>query len=138
MLNERLFERIRGLDINSERSVAPNGVHLMPSIERHLRQLLNIRQGSVLSDPAMGIPDFTHVSEIHTSESAHDMERAIKKMIEKHEPRLSAIRVKFDPAKREYAVLHLTISARLARSRNIPFVFDVAISAKGVIPVTKN
>ncbi|MDM8555560.1 type VI secretion system baseplate subunit TssE [Desulfococcaceae bacterium HSG7] len=133
MLNERLFERIRGLDINAERSVAPNGVHLMPSIERHLRQLLNIRQGSVLSDPAMGLPDFTDISDLHTSKSAHDMERAIKKMVEKHEPRLSGIRVKFDPAKHEYAVLHLTISARLARSHDVPFVLDVAISAKGVI-----
>ncbi|WP_395344304.1 type VI secretion system baseplate subunit TssE [Ningiella sp. W23] len=66
------------------------------SVFHHLQDMFNVRQGSSLSNPDYGLPDFNDLDMKHGfSVAVKEIIKAIKENIEKHESGLSRVRVKF-------------------------------------------
>lgn len=93
MSERRLLERISYWEQGAERSSQTQVDVLVRSISEHLKRLLNTRQGSVELDPLFGIPDFTNMGGSLTGGSTRDIEEAIRRMVQKYEPRLKLPRV---------------------------------------------
>ncbi len=128
MRERRLLERLRLLEQDpalarrstSDERLAINGVIA------HLEKLLNTRQGNALIAPDYGIPDFGEL--LHTyPESIKEMERALKQAIQKYEPRLKGVRVKFVPNEDNPLDLSFEIKAKLALDRETAPVFIESI-----------
>ena len=96
------------------------GVHLssrredpVESITRHLRVLLNTRQGESVSSPGYGILDFNDV--VHTYPAAlRRIQASIRAAIQEYEPRLRNVVVLHLPDAQEPAALKFEITAQLA------------------------
>ena len=116
MANERtIFERLLDPKPDRDRSYASRERRkqaLVYSIMRHLRDLLNSRQGccEILED--YGMPDL---------ESKHDgrimlaaeMESEIRRMINRYEPRLASVHVRMEQTDELHMTPRFEITARL-------------------------
>jgi type VI secretion system protein len=135
MREERLLERLRSIETNPERRAATNPNRLVDSIMRHLSRILNTRQGSAPTVPDLGVPDFTNLPGESDSESVQEIERAIREVIRKYEPRLVQPRIEYI-ARDDLAVsLRFKISAVLAEGRT-PVVFNTAVSDSGRVVIS--
>lgn len=79
-----LFDRLEGgqRDLDEARSIAA-----------HLRALLGSRQGAAAAAPELGRPDLTDL--VHTwPEGVRAVERALRLLIERYEPRLVDVSVR--------------------------------------------
>jgi type VI secretion system protein len=101
MRDERLLERIYLLEKDPDRREGHDTTRQINSILNHLQRVLNTKQGSVLIADDYGIPDFTNLPGAFSTGSTHEVERIIKNVIEKYEPRLTKVRARFIP-KGEY------------------------------------
>lgn len=136
MREERLLERLRAIEKNPERRESTNPNRLVDSIMNHLSRILNTRQGSALTVPDLGVPDFTNLPGESDAESVQEIERAIRRVIRKYEPRLVQPRVEYI-AKDDLTIsLRFRISAVLAEDR-IPVVFNTAVSDSGRVVVSE-
>ncbi|HAJ78503.1 MAG TPA: type VI secretion system baseplate subunit TssE [Fibrobacteres bacterium] len=92
-MNQGLFESITGqfLDQTSIEGV-PAGKRRILSIMDHLNRLFNTREGSLPHLKNYGLPD---ISEIYRKmpHGIEELQNAVKKTIEKYEPRLHKIKV---------------------------------------------
>jgi type VI secretion system protein len=92
-MNQGLFESITGqfLDQTSIEGV-PAGKRRILSIMDHLNRLFNTREGSLPHLKDYGLPD---ISEIYRKmpHGIEELQNAVKKTIEKYEPRLHKIKV---------------------------------------------
>jgi type VI secretion system protein len=92
-MNQGLFESITGhfLDQTSI-EVVPAGKRRILSIMDHLNRLFNTREGSLPHLKDYGLPD---ISEIYRKmpHGIEELQNAVKKTIEKYEPRLHKIKV---------------------------------------------
>jgi type VI secretion system protein len=99
-MNQALFESLTGtfLDGTHVDSI-PENKRLMHSIMDHLNRMFNTRTGSIPHLKDYGLPD---ISEIYRkgSEGIDELREAIKRTVEKYEPRLKNVRV----ARKEEAV----------------------------------
>ena len=136
MEDERLLERLRAIDKNPGRRGGRDDRRLTLSILGHLERILNTRQGSVPIAEDMGVPDFTNLSGASISESTPEMERAIKQLVQKFEPRLTAVTVSFVPQEEEVLSLSFKVHARLAGNKKQTVVFDTVVGVDGKINVT--
>jgi type VI secretion system protein len=112
MPEERLIERIRSWDRTAERREKPDPKRMTDSIVRHLERILNTRRGSAPIAEDFGIPDFTDFRTAYP-DSQRDLEREIRQTIQKYEPRLTAVRVKFAPHETDLLSINFQIVARL-------------------------
>lgn len=117
MHDERLTERLRSFSAAAPRREKPDPRRMIDSILAHLERMLNTRRGSVPIAPDFGIPDFTDFRTAYP-DSQRDLEREIRQTIQKYEPRLRAIRVKFVPDENELLSIRFQITARLAIEDN--------------------
>ena len=90
------------------------------SIQQHLHDLLNSRQGACLSEPAYGLPDLLHVYQ-GLPYSVSELVQQVKQVIEKYEPRLSQVHVKRVRHPGHQCVLQLDVAARLPSYEPISF-----------------
>ncbi len=92
-MNQGLFESITGhfLDQTPVESIAVNKRRVI-SIMDHLNRLFNTREGSLPHLKDYGLPD---ISEIYRKmpHGIEELQKAIKKTIEKYEPRMHKIKV---------------------------------------------
>ncbi len=96
MREERLFERIRNWEKKPERRIKDDPKRIVDSILRHLRQLLNTKQGNVPIGEDYGTPDFTDLFNTFSRtrvDAKREIEKAIRLAIQKYEPRLEWVRV---------------------------------------------
>lgn len=96
MREERLLERIRNWEKGSERRVEEDPKLIIDSILKHLRQLLNTKQGNVPIGGDYGTPDFNDlfITFPRTKmDPKKEIEKAIRLTIQKYEPRLEGVRV---------------------------------------------
>ncbi len=100
MREQRLLERIQLWEKEPDRRSREDSGRTIDSVMAHLQRILNTRQGSVQIAEDFGLPDFTDLIDNYP-ESIRDLERSIRKMIQRFEPRLSAIQVKFIPQEDE-------------------------------------
>jgi type VI secretion system protein len=105
MFERRLRERIMGDE--TARRIATDPSALLDDVLRHLRELFNVRQGSVEIRPDYGMVDINGV--IHNFPDGIGVLRAeIRRQIETFEPRLRDVAVRHVPT--EDNVLHLVFS----------------------------
>lgn len=113
MFEHRLVERIaagrageartgRGIDVSA----------ILDDVLRHLRDLLNARQGSTPTRPDYGMPDMNDL--LHQFPDALGVLRtAILEQINLFEPRLQAVSVRHEPDADNPLRLNFTVAAEL-------------------------
>ncbi len=135
MREQRLLERITAWDKHPERRSREDSGKVIDSVLVHLQRILNTRRGSVQIAEDYGLPDFTDI--IHNyPESIRDLERSIRHMIQKYEPRLSQVRVSFIPQEEEMLSLSFKIVARLEmENEKVPVLFESQVDTSGKVRI---
>lgn len=111
MFEKRLRERIMGDD--AARRVATDPSSMLDDVLQHLRELFNVRQGSVPARPDYGMVDINGV--IHRFPDAIGILRTeIRRQIEEFEPRLSDVSVRHVPMPDRPLGLVFSVAATLA------------------------
>ena len=135
MREERLTERLRSWKEGQVRRQQIDPKKMTDSIVRHLERILNTRQGSVPIADDFGVPDFTDFR-TGLGVSQRDLERMIRRTIQKYEPRLKTVQVKFVPQEDERLSVSFQIVARLALDeQQDPVVFESHIDSDGRVKV---
>ncbi|MBN2254116.1 MAG: type VI secretion system baseplate subunit TssE [Deltaproteobacteria bacterium] len=134
MRDERLLERIRNIELNPDRREGRDTGRRINSILNHLQRVLNTKQGSTPIADDYGIPDFTNMPGAFSTGATQDMERIIKHVIERYEPRLAKVRATFKVQEDDVLALRFEIDARLA-DENIPVTFETVVDAGGKITI---
>jgi type VI secretion system protein len=110
MFEKRLRERIMGDE--TARRIATDPSALLDDVLRHLRELFNVRQGSVSARPDYGMVDINGV--IHNFPDGIAVLRAeIRRQIESFEPRLRDVAVRYVPTEDNALRLVFSVSATL-------------------------
>lgn len=94
MSGKRFLERVRGWNANKTVYNSYDNRDNLDSVIEHLNKLLNSRQGTTLMDEEYGMPDFNDFASKFPG-SMTKLETSLSDLIEKYEPRLSNVRVKF-------------------------------------------
>jgi type VI secretion system protein len=130
-----LFERLRSpepqIDLNAQMDLQA----VADSIQAHLIRMLNTRQEHALSAPDYGIPDLTELAR-GFPESAGVLEDAIRKSIEKYEPRLRDVSVRFAESEQDVLTISFEITARLVvQNEDVGVWFMTKIGSDGKVEV---
>jgi type VI secretion system protein len=133
MREERLLERIRMREKMPDRSTSEDPKKIVDNIMLHLQKVLNTRQGGVQIAEDYGLPDFNDV--MHSQSGApREIEKSIRQTIQKYEPRLKAVRVKYIPLEENLLALNFEIHARLAlEDHDQSIVFESQVGDDGKI-----
>ena len=135
MREERLLERIRAWQKEPRRRARKESKRVIDSVLSHLQRILNTRHGSVPIAGDFGLPDLTELHQNHL-ESLKAFERAIRQTIQKYEPRLKAIRVRFVPDEEDPFSLRFQIIAKLAtEDYKDPVRFESVVGSDGRISI---
>jgi type VI secretion system protein len=136
MARERsLLERLADPTGYRPLTVEENTQELADSILRHLRKMLNTKQGHVLTQPEYGMPDVTEFIQ-NLPEMVEVVQRGIRNSIEKFEPRLRNVTVTYVPSQEVVANLRFEITAELVTEREEASVwFETAVTPTGQIEV---
>ncbi len=98
VIRERtLLERLADPRADQPLSATENPEVIAESILRHLRKMLNTRQGHVLTQPEYGMPDLTEFIQ-NLPEVVSTVQQAIRTSVEKFEPRLRNVSVQYVPS----------------------------------------
>ncbi len=135
MREERLLERIQSWEKGPDRRAREDPTKVIDSVLRHLQRILNTRRGSVPIAEDYGVPDFTDL--LHSyPESIREVERSIRQIIQKYEPRLKAVRVSFIPQDEDIFSVGFQIVAKLAtEDEKIPVFFESLMGADGRVKI---
>lgn len=132
----RLLERISRWEEGGERTNQTQVDILIQSVIDHLRRLLNTRQGSVQLDPAFGVPDFTNVAGGLAAGSTRDIEEALRRMVQKYEPRLKSPRITLSRESSDVLSLRFTLDGMLeVDQRDIPLQLSTTVGANGQVNI---
>jgi len=135
MYEETLLERIRHLEINPG-GRGPRDISLgLESVLRHLQKMMNTRQGSVPISDDYGMPDMTNFAGENLNASAGELERMIKAVIQKYEPRLIRIDVHFEPKAGEISMMRFRLEGAMMadRDKTTPVIFETVVTAEGMV-----
>ena len=129
-----LFERIQHPEEGQYRlNVDANKV--AESVLEHMRNLLNVRQGSVPAIPDYGLPDFNDMVSAFP-DAIFELRRAIKTSIEKFEPRLCRVKVEHIPDEENPLNLRYEITAQLVTGDESTNVwFETTLDSAGKVAV---
>ncbi len=106
-----LLERIAQPENNANK-LESDPRKISESIQKHLLNMMNTRQGSSISVPDYGLPDFNDLKHRYP-DAIHELRRAIKTCIEQYEPRLTRIKVGYTPDEDNPIQLRFEINALL-------------------------
>ncbi len=135
MREERLTERIRSWNKAPDRRGGPDPRRMIDSIIRHLERILNTRRGSAQIAEDYGIPDFTDLRS-GFPEAIRDLERTIRNVLQKYEPRLESVRVKFIPQEENMLTVSFQIVGRLIlEEEKNPVVFESIMDPDGRVTI---
>jgi len=104
------------------------------SVLRHLQRLLNTKAGNVPIAEDYGVPEFTDFLHSYPN-SVREMERTLRLVIQKYEPRLKAVRVSFVPQDESALSLSFQITARLSTEEKPQVLFETRVDSEGKIEV---
>jgi len=138
MREERLLNRIRTREEEYNRRATEDPEKVISSVIKHLQMILNTRQGDVPIAEDYGIPDITSFR--HTIPfSIREVENSIGRTIEKFEPRLTGVRVKFISQEEDRLTVSFEIHARLVlEDQKEPVMFRSQIDSYGKIKISDN
>jgi type VI secretion system protein len=136
MREERLLDRLRTWKEAPERRAGEDPGRTVDSIIRHLSRILNTKRGNVPIAEDYGIPDLTDFVSLHL-ESIGEIERSLRQVIQRYEPRLKVSRVSFVPQEDEALSLRFEIIASLATSQEkIPVHFETIVDGNGKVSIS--
>ena len=105
------------------------------SVLEHLRKMLNVRQGSVCTLPDYGIPDLNSLF-MQYPDAVLALRRIIRESLEKYEPRLRRVNVRYIPDEDDPLILRFEITARLAMDeKDSPIRFETVVGDNGEVRV---
>jgi len=133
MREERLLERIHNKEVNPDRREGNDPARQTRSVLNHLQRILNTKQGSVLIVEDYGMPDFTDLPGAFSTGATHDVEKILKNVIQKYEPRLTKVRITFDPQKEDVLSLRFKVEAQLATEGESAVTFETVVNAGGKV-----
>jgi type VI secretion system protein len=137
MREDRLLERIRAWQKEPRKRAREDPKRVVDSVLNHLQRILNTRQGSVPIGEDYGVPDFTDLAMVYPG-GVRDFERSITQTIQKYEPRLKAVRVRFVPPEEDLLSVRFQISGRLAtEDHNEPVMFQSIVGSNGKISIRR-
>ena len=138
MREERLLNRIRTHEGESSRRATKDPDKVISSVLHHLQMILNTRQGDVPIAEDYGIPDITSFR--HTIPfSIREIENSMSRTIEKYEPRLKEVRVKFISQEEDRLTVSFQIHARIVlEDQKEPVMFKSQIDSYGKIKISDN
>jgi len=138
MLNDRrLFERMTDPEPPEARHRGLNTRRLTESVVRYLGKMMNSRHGCTQIQPDFGIPDLNEFM-YSFPESLGMMRSAIQQAIEKYEPRLKSVRVRFIENPDKPLDIHFQITAQLiTEDKPIPIAFSTRTGSTGGLEVVE-
>ncbi len=138
MREKRLLERLRAIDENPDWRGETDPQTAIASVLEHLGKILNTRQGSAPIATDLGMPDFTSITGSLTADSMPEMAETLTQVILDFEPRLSDVRVTFEPEMDKPFMAGFKLSAKVRVDKEeIPVVFETLLNSDGHITVTE-
>ena len=135
MREQRLLERLQSWEKEPHRRSRKDPGRIIDSVLLHLQRILNTKVGSVQIAGDFGLPDFTDLV-YNYPEAVRGLERTIRLMIQKYEPRLGSVRVKFIPREEETLSLDFQISAKInTEDDDISVLFESQMESNGRIKI---
>jgi type VI secretion system protein len=130
-----LLDRLADPRSGAPRTTRQNEQQLLQSVLEHVGRMLNTRRGNAPVAPDYGIPDMVDL--VHSfPDSIKMMEQAIRTTLEKYEPRLSNVRVKFSGSPDDVFSLHFEVTATLAVAAGKNSVwFETKVDSNGEVAV---
>lgn len=136
MRGKRFLERLRAIDQNPDWRGESDPQTTIASVLAHLGKMLNTRQGSAPIALDLGMPDFTGMAGSLTADSLPEMEQTLTEVITKYEPRLTGVKVEFEPQTEKSFMLGFRLSAKVrVEDQEIPVVFETLLNSDGHITV---
>jgi type VI secretion system protein len=136
MSEERLLERIGRWKREPQRRDREDPRKTIHSVLLHLSRILNTRRGNVPIAEDYGIPDLADLVSLFP-ESVREIERALRLVIQKYEPRLKVLRVSFVPQDVDVLSIRFEISARLVTTRDGSHIhLQTVLDGDGKVSVT--
>ncbi len=137
MREERLLERLQSWKKDPGRRSREDPRRTVDSVLAHLQRVLNTRQGNVPIADDYGVPDFTSFLEQYP-DSLRSFEQSVRETIEKYEPRLKAVRVRFTPDEHDPQLIRFQILGKLASSdQSDPVHFESTVGPDGKIRIRR-
>ena len=133
MREDRLLERIRRYEQEPLGRGSDQPRRAIDSVVRHLQRLLNTHQGSAQIAEDYGIPDFAHLLQ-GGPDAPVDVEIVIRDVIEKYEPRLAAVRVRYAAHDNEKLTHRFDVQAKL-RIDARPVYLETLVGLDGSVRV---
>ncbi len=130
MRERSLLERLRDPKADEGRRTSDDMEALEASILAHLRRMLNSRQGHAPVALDYGMPDLSEALRTFPS-SISTVEQAVRASIEKYEPRLRDVSVRFVESDQDILTLSFEIRARLVRDRSLGLQVSTRIGPDG-------
>lgn len=130
----RLLEGISVLERASQRRERTEPVRLIDSILRHLRFILNTRQGGAQIARDYGISDFLDFLQNYP-DCVQEIESSLRSVIERYEPRLEQVRVAFLRQEDDLVSLRFQIQAQVRNDGGNPVRFETVVETDGSISV---
>ncbi|MCP4698986.1 MAG: type VI secretion system baseplate subunit TssE [Gammaproteobacteria bacterium] len=115
-LERSLLERIDHYEEESLRELTIDKEKLLESVLKHMQNMFNTRQGSAVTLPNYGIPDFNDLVS-RFPDAITEIKKAIRDSIKNYEPRLRNIRVKHIPDEENPLNLQFEIAGQLVAGR---------------------
>lgn len=138
MREDRLLERIARWEGGEERRNLAIADLMIESIVRHLQRILNTRQGSVPIDPMFGVPDFTNLASAYTSTLNAQIERDIRGLVDRYEPRLKNVSLKMLEERPDALSLSFELSGSvMIDDRLVPVRMATSIGSQGRIRISR-
>jgi type VI secretion system protein len=129
-----LLERMDMPDESNYR-LEPDVYRVTESVLNYLRKMLNVRQGSVATLPDYGMPDLNDLY-MQYPDPVLALRRIIKELIEKYEPRLRHVIVRYVPDEDDPLSHRFDITAHLVvDNETAPLRFETVVGDTGRIQV---
>ncbi|MEI8609448.1 type VI secretion system baseplate subunit TssE [Enterovibrio sp. Hal110] len=132
MKKQRLLERIGSKNNDLDKEL------ILSSITRHIQNILNTQQGSVLIDMDFGMPDFSDLRWGEGSDIRRDLEKFISKLILKYETRINSVNVYTRQSESSPLLLIFVLEAKVELDNKIvPLVFETVLKPDGYITLKR-
>jgi type VI secretion system protein len=136
MREERLLERIRVREQDPARRGGEDPRRMTDSVLEHLQRILNTKQGNVPIADDYGTPDLLDFMQSYP-DSLRVLERIIRQVIQKYEPRLTAVRVNYVEQTEDALSLYFQINAKLTADMKTPVFFETLVDPDGKINIKR-
>ncbi|NQZ31398.1 MAG: type VI secretion system baseplate subunit TssE [Oceanospirillaceae bacterium] len=138
MFEYSLLQRIAMGDEGANQSLDIGADKLKRSVQLHLQNMFNVRQGSVPTSLDYGLPDFNDLDiSSGYATAVSEVRKAIKLSLERYEPRLTSVKVRHIWDEDNQLELRYEITARMnIKDKNVRVRFETLMADEKFFRVT--